>query len=974
MKAVTLRNLYRILTVSDYPIPSLAVINKRSKSGLTQTTFWAETCLPEFQQGQIGKMVWRSTGNRNRYFSNLCNRVLPESIYNQYTQEILNVLKPRLITAQTRKFFTVLQSHNYRPAVLKSRLEYLICHLSEDENCNESVSNFFSNLLEQINSTAAESKQQAFLLSSTLTWLFVFAITGSGFSQLLEPVSKKPELFVLNMQIQSKQSNTPSTRPKFSVEYLGSLRQLTGQGLPAKQYYGHDSEILDITESVLSGEKIAISGIGGLGKTEITRQVLQYCIQKKSLNKLCLVEYNNSLRISFRSAFLTYGQQIDEDEERIYTLGHLRTNLDKNSLLVIDNMDTLAEDDIQWLEKIQQESYSVIITTRMNAIDGFKTFRLSETKPADCLLIYRNTIGTIMSQDDKKRFMELMERPLFCHPMTVLLICKAVRQQKFTFEQIATELQKDNTDLAITTDNRNECLASMYRHLYNMCHLSNAEKDLADLFALLPLGEYGTEWLENHAPTGKKSTETAQKLADMGYLTDTGNGYAMHTLIKQCLKKKTISSKHLNALLAPFINYYLSVCDLVLVHNSYDIKYVDCFYKDTVIFTDLLFLLLQYSNDLEFVNSLFFRTQFAWGIIQLFPTSVKLKLRPLLKETISKIITDPFLIDVFMLTYDFAIYGFTDQEILKDYYDLLLEQKYDLSMPIIQEFLNVSLTVYPIQKLPKKFINAALSCVKSNTDILILKDSLCKSYIKSGDYTAAAEYIKDLSSSFPNQYCVPSLFGVTCTLCSFYSITRETEKLLHIIEIIESILESYKFPPIEYYRMQFLVLHFKGIAYLHNEQYEKALPCFLEQQDFYKEMEINYSGAQNGILCTIALAYAKIKKYAEAEWYYKEALNLDNSQMNITYKSMTLNNYSVLLLDMNKPLAAIEKLKQCLEFVYDSTTALAEPYRNLARAYDMLGDEENAQQYWQKAYPLLVDLYGESHERTIDAYQHIHQN
>lgn len=969
-KIVTLRNLYKLLTAVDYPIPSLAVINEKNKAGLTQNLFLSEICVPQLQQGQVGKMVWRTTGNRNRYFSNLCNCALPMGLYKQYTQEILNVLTPQLVRTQTQRFLSFLQAHDCRKAILKKRLLHWVGQISTNEPENETIKNFFCDLLNQIdNIQEIEIKRQMILLSAVLSWLFIYAITGPCFYELLEPLKEQQELFDLDRQIKRKAEGKSPQIKETCPKFLGQLRQLTGQGLSAKDYYGHDAEVLDIIDYVNENAKVAITGVGGLGKTELVRQVLRHCGQEKYLQNICLVEYNNSIRISFRNAFSSYIQYNNDEEEKIQTLGYLKQHMMGNSLLVIDNMDTLTEDDRRWLDSILEAEYAVIITTRMNSIDGFITVRLTETKPEDCLLIYRSNIGEKVSKSDRELFMSLMNDPLFCHPLTVLLICKAVRQHRNTLEQIIIELQKEKLTLSITTENRSECLASMYRHLYNMCHLTKAEKDLAEFFALLPLGDYEAEWLSNHAPTGSDSKELADALTEMGYLSRTEEGYSMHTLIKQCLKIDRISNDRLTVLLTQFLSY-MSGLQSHIIEDEIDLKLHLAINTDRMVMANMLEIILSHSTNTDIL-----RMVFETKLLTSFHVSPekKKKLRPLVSKTITMAFDDPLLVETYLILYDISIGNIIDPERIKSHYNKLIENDYDLSQPIIIDFLLTgSIQLYSDPELTLQMLETAQRSTKEKRVARLSETHMCFAYYQYGDLEHALECADDLSCQLTEIVDFDDdLFMIFNISTSVYLAIRNTHKVNELCHTMEHILEEDTINSFAYTMIYYEMLNVRAVMKLQEGEYEEALSHLFEYRDYigiyFGKQHETYFGATEGI----AQAYAKLGDFQQAERYYEEAIQFDKGNIPVLFKSIVLNNYAVMLINMKKPYEAIEKLKCSIEVLPENVTSLAEPYRNMARAYDDLGEEETAQKYWSLAYPLLVRNYGEDHERTKEAYLHI---
>ena len=56
---LSLKNLYRLFTVKDYPVYSTGILGEKSKKGLTLVKFWDECLLYEWKSTRHGKMIFR---------------------------------------------------------------------------------------------------------------------------------------------------------------------------------------------------------------------------------------------------------------------------------------------------------------------------------------------------------------------------------------------------------------------------------------------------------------------------------------------------------------------------------------------------------------------------------------------------------------------------------------------------------------------------------------------------------------------------------------------------------------------------------------------------------------------------------------------------------------------------------------------------------------------------------------------------
>ena len=141
---LTLRNISRCLTVNDYPIYSIGVLKEENKKGLTLTKFWQENLLHEFKSGCYGKLIWRTTGGRNRHLSEMCNRSDVLKWYPQYTQELLSCINERSLLQQIQRFMDWLRERKYNPEVFEKKVLAVVSDfLTRDEFCGGEVRDFF---------------------------------------------------------------------------------------------------------------------------------------------------------------------------------------------------------------------------------------------------------------------------------------------------------------------------------------------------------------------------------------------------------------------------------------------------------------------------------------------------------------------------------------------------------------------------------------------------------------------------------------------------------------------------------------------------------------------------------------------------------------------------------------------------------------------------------------------------------------
>ncbi len=84
---LSLKNIYRLLTKEDFPVPSPPVLYKAMRKGLTLTGFWGEMLGDMLALGEQGGKLWQVGEQRNRYLSDLLNRSGAAGFYEDYFRQ-----------------------------------------------------------------------------------------------------------------------------------------------------------------------------------------------------------------------------------------------------------------------------------------------------------------------------------------------------------------------------------------------------------------------------------------------------------------------------------------------------------------------------------------------------------------------------------------------------------------------------------------------------------------------------------------------------------------------------------------------------------------------------------------------------------------------------------------------------------------------------------------------------------------------
>ena len=547
---LSLKTLYKILMTNDFPIYSESVICERNRRGQTLLRFWNEQLVEEFRCHPFGILIWRTDGKRSRHVSNLCNRSPELKIYSEYAHELASELSVLSLMKQITRFSEFLSSREYRPEVLMRRLRKIIPMWDTDDpgvtrQITEHLLRTLDTDMRSGHGTAGVLFQSAYLL----TVLTIYASAGEAMGDAgLSALTQEP--FCLSA-LWGYSCQSRDGTGKSAHLMTGGTSVLLDAPLPRNRFFGREEALYDLRELAASGEKYLISGIGGIGKTELMRHLFQCCQEERLVDRIAVVSYGQSLAGSFARAFGQSRQQ-DPDDSLRRVLHRLEKESEQNRvLLIIDDL-TRGTDEDPDLSLLCRLPCTVLITTRRTSLEGFRVYGLGAPSVSTGSLIFRDNYGRALSPSDRASLTELLEKAELCHPLTLKLMAQAARSKKWTLQELRSHLEK-NEPLIWSEDGRTVRLAQIYRQLYSLAAIPPERQLIVELFTLLPYGTYTQAFLTETFPEIFRSDPALQqvldRLTESGWLNACDSGFSMHPLVAQCLRRRVITQKTLEPML-----------------------------------------------------------------------------------------------------------------------------------------------------------------------------------------------------------------------------------------------------------------------------------------------------------------------------------------------------------------------------------------------------------------------------------------
>lgn len=530
-EVLTPKNVYRFLTDNLPGLYPHGVIPAAERKGLTLVKFWAQVLdgiiPPEWHASLF------AGSQRSRRLSDMMNRTGVQPLPPKLQQEMSALLSGEMLIRLSQQVQDFLRSAHYDADALTRALPDFVRMMMENEECmkpeHEQV---FENLQK-----SRETLPRTFVDMLTLSWLVLMAFYGPemGCRELLDYCQAQEHsaqaLYLLSSHV------TFGRRVPLSM--TGRNCELCRQGLSKDEYVMDAASCLpQLTDAIRQGGKIAVTGMGGIGKTEMTRQALALLAKEELFSRMAWVQYENSLASSLRMAFDGLDGVAEEN-----VLSTVREKLEApyqgRTLLLIDSVDMPPEAD-EGLREIEHWGCDVLVTTRFPLGDGFRNIAvpLLSEEASRALFVQHDPYLKGMGSAETEALHQVLSR-VAGHPLAIILLAHLAKMKRWTMAQLLDELDRISPEGLRLAGGKFSAIAQRIAQMVSTDALTDRERQVLAVFATFPawtipvrdaltlLRDFGTE------DEVLSALETA---ADYGLLTSNWRGYAMHPVLAESFR------------------------------------------------------------------------------------------------------------------------------------------------------------------------------------------------------------------------------------------------------------------------------------------------------------------------------------------------------------------------------------------------------------------------------------------------------
>lgn len=318
---------------------------------------------------------------------------------------------------------------------------------------------------------------------------------------------------------------------------------ISSQVKPVDFFIGRDDELAAIHKHLQEKDILFLSGIGGIGKSELARNYAKIHKDNGDYDTILFATYGGSLMTMINNdsnIHIANFERLPEEEEESYycrKFRKLKELVDKRTLFVIDN---LNEDEFdseakkQWKD-ILNFGCKLLVTTRQKEW-GYGVLEIGVLSKRDNLVALFEKYCTIKDDNDRAAVHEIIDY-VNGHTLTMELIAKQTEAGFSTpvemFDKLKEGMAKIGTEIYFTKDNEQH-RATAFNHitaLFNIANLNDKEKYVLANMSLIPLtgikAKLFGEWCE------LEDFNAVNTLINGGWLIRVDDVIKMHPVISE---------------------------------------------------------------------------------------------------------------------------------------------------------------------------------------------------------------------------------------------------------------------------------------------------------------------------------------------------------------------------------------------------------------------------------------------------------
>ncbi len=257
---------------------------------------------------------------------------------------------------------------------------------------------------------------------------------------------------------------------------------------PCRYFCGRSREIAQIRENLNENGKLFLSGIAGIGKSELAKAYARQF--REDYTNILYLSYSGSLFQDIADLDFADDRPFADSRERFRSHNRFFRVLGPDTLIIVDNFNTSATAD-SVLPVVMKYRCHILFTTRSH-MENYPSMQLDEISDKDTLLDF---MGKFYS--DAKRCPEILKgilEAVHCHTLAVELAARLLEKGILSPKRLLKKLRQERTgmnatdQISILKDGR-PAKETYYGHihtLFALFRLTEEQQDIMRCMALFP--------------------------------------------------------------------------------------------------------------------------------------------------------------------------------------------------------------------------------------------------------------------------------------------------------------------------------------------------------------------------------------------------------------------------------------------------------------------------------------------------------
>lgn len=300
---------------------------------------------------------------------------------------------------------------------------------------------------------------------------------------------------------------------------------LTSRSVPEKCafFQGRKEELKEIDELIQKSRRLALTGIEGIGKTELAKEYGKK--QNKHYANIVFLQFHNSLKQTIADLhFQTDKPEMMDDKKFDHHFACLKM-LGEYDLIILDNFNILPENEELWKEFFELRT-NILITTHIELPESIPKMQVNKLENSELLSIFYKF--DCKAKADEKSVKEILK--LVCyHTLTVELVAKTCKNARITPEKILQELTEKGVMISNSTEIQtfkdamptNATLTDHIRKLFELQNLSAEDLQTLRNMVLMPNTGISVELF--YAWSGAENYNSINRLIRLGWIRENDN-------------------------------------------------------------------------------------------------------------------------------------------------------------------------------------------------------------------------------------------------------------------------------------------------------------------------------------------------------------------------------------------------------------------------------------------------------------------